>query len=195
MRRALGPLIAASILLSAAPAEATPRDQTPRPRDRFGSAATTVVRGSGSREARITAYTSGYTRDFACGFLLAYDCATVKDIYGSMWVRRVGRRAQNPNLMKISTTAGFEGVGLSVSVMAPTGVAVGFVDAGSSCRSPVLEALPRASRVSFRADGEICKAKTAGWVSAVTVSTNGYYRYGSGWRVVTATYRRTVGGI
>ncbi len=195
MRRVACPLIAAVLLLAGAPAEASTRGALPQARDRYGSAAKTVVHGSGSRVSRITAFTSGYTRDFACGFLLAYDCATVKNIYGSLRVQRIGSRAKNPNLMKISTTAGFEGVGLSVGVMAPTGVAVGFVDAGSSCRSPVLESMPRAGGVSFRADGEICKAKTAGWVSAVTISANGYYRYGSGWRVVTATHRRTVGGF
>ena len=79
--------------------------------------------------------------------------------------------------------------------MSPAGVTLGFVDAGSSCRSPELEARPHASWVSFRAEGEICKAKTAGWVSAITISTNGYYRYGNGWRVLTATSRRTVGGL
>jgi len=195
MRRALISPLAVVLCLTAAPAQASVGPEKPQWRDRFGSASNTVVYAPGSREARITAYTSGYTRDFACGFLLAYDCGTVDDVYGLVSVRRVGSRARYPNLMKISTTAGFEGVGLSVGVMSPSGVALGFVDAGRSCRSPVLEARRRASWVSFRADGEICKAKTAGWVSAITVSTNGYYRYGSGWRIVTATYRRTVGGL
>lgn len=167
----------------------------PSPRDRLGTASKSSTYGSGSRQARITAYTSGYTRDFACGFLLSYDCATVKDLHGSVAVRRIGSRATNPDLMKISMTAGFEGVGLSVGVMSPSGVALGFVDAGKVCRSPELESRRGAAYVSFSAPGEICKAKTAGWVSTITISTNGYYRYGSSWRVVTASYRRSVGGV
>lgn len=195
MRRALLPVLTALCLTVAAAAPAAALTASPDARDRLGSTTKTVTAGTGLLETRLTALTSGYTRDFACGFLLSFDCATVRDIYGRISVLRVGSKATNPDLMKISMTTGFQGVGLSVGVMSPAGITVGFIDAGTSCRSPELESRPRAGYVSFRANGEICKAKTAGWVSAITISTNGYYRYGSRWRVITATYRRNVGGL
>lgn len=181
---ALAAPAAATLALGAVPAAAGSYTQTDVANSYYGS---------GSTGGHVRAYVRAYSRDFGCGL---EDCATVRDMYGSLTGYKDGSNASLPDAVKMRLTAGFGGVNLSVSLGASAGGpsgGVAFRDLGSSCGTDDVQ--NSGSSISIDAPGEICKASTWGWVSNIDVSTSGLYRRGTAWRTVTAFDRVSVGGL
>lgn len=149
--------------------------------------------GSGATRGHVRTYVRAYSRDFGCG---VQDCATVRDMYGSVNGYKDGDSASLPDAVKMRLVAGFGGtslsVGLGVSAGGPS-AGVSFRDLGSSCGTQDVQ--NSGASISINAPGEICKASTYGWVSNIDVSTGGLYRRGTSWTTVNAFDRVSVGGF
>lgn len=158
----------------------------------YGTAASSENWGGPGSQGRATVKVWGYGKDYGCGFFGAWDCASVRGLGGRLTVSRIDARAKLPTLLKIKTSASFDGLGLDVYVSAPP--SLGFRDAGKSCVSPDLESGPGARAVSYFQEETVCTAKTIGYVRTITLSATGYYRLGnSTWYSVTASASRQVG--
>ncbi len=132
------------------------------------------------------AYTRAYGYDYGCGLK---DCARTENAYG--YVRPYG--SYNAQRTQMRMVHGFSGVGLSVGVSS-SGASASFSDWGSSCGQGWV--LNYNERVSYTANGEICKANTWGWVSKIWAKTEGQYRIGSyNWYGVNAYDSVKVGGF
>jgi hypothetical protein len=175
-------LAVAVVGVAAAPARAD---------DAYGHAASQRGFGANGARGRALVEVWGWGKDEACGFLDAWDCASVRGLGGRIDVRRLDRSVRMPNLLKIQTAASFEGIALDVYVAAAP--SVGFRDGGNRCVSPVLESRPDAVRVSSLQRGVVCRARTLGYVRTIRLSATGWYRIGDAWHSLTASTSRRVG--
>ncbi|HWJ98450.1 MAG TPA: hypothetical protein VNQ33_09845 [Acidimicrobiales bacterium] len=149
--------------------------------------------GSGATRGHVRTYVRAYSRDFGCGL---QDCASIRDMYGSVNGYKDGNNASLPDAVKMRLVAGFGGVSLSVSLGVSAGGpsgGVAFRDLGASCGTADVQ--NSGAEISINAPGEICKASTYGWVSNIDVTTGGLYRRGTAWTTVTAFDRVSVGGF
>jgi hypothetical protein len=158
----------------------------------YGTATNSESWGGPGSHGLATIKVWGYGKDYGCGFFGAWDCASVRGLGGRLTVTRIDARAKLPTLLKMKTSAGFDGLGLDVYVSAPP--SLGFRDTGKSCVSPDLEGGPGARSVSYFQEETVCTAKTIGYVRTIKLSATGYYRLGnSTWYSVTASASRQVG--
>jgi hypothetical protein len=124
--------------------------------------------------------------NYGCGLK---DCDTVDNLAVYAY-RTSGTYASN--LARVSASTGFSGIGVSASVSSSGAVGLGFSDYGSGCSHGWWTGNATSASVSFGGT-DICHASSWGWISSVSVTGTGGFRFGSHWEARSASRSVKVG--